>query len=61
MSNRRDMEPTLDFYELRRRHEEYKNSQRQARGETDEPVEDEQPVVAEPEAVLSDVWPSVTS
>ena len=51
MSNRRDMEPTLDFYELRRRHEEYKNSQRQARGETDEPVEDEQPVAAEPEAV----------
>ena len=31
MSNKRDMEPSLDFFELRRRHEEYKNSQRQAK------------------------------
>ena len=29
MSNKRDMEPSLDYFELRRRHEEFKNSQRQ--------------------------------
>ena len=29
MSNKREIEPSLDFYELRRRHEEYKNSQKQ--------------------------------
>ena len=31
MSNKRDIEPSLDFFELRRRHEEYKNSQQKAR------------------------------
>ena len=29
MSNKREIEPSLDYFELRRRHEEYKNSQRQ--------------------------------
>ena len=43
MSNKRDMEPSLDFYELRRRHEEFKNSQRQAKAQPKEaePVEAE--------------------
>ena len=35
MSNRRDIEPSLDYFELKRRHEEYKNSQRQTTGESD--------------------------
>ena len=32
MSNKREIEPSLDYFELRRRHEEYKNSQRQKDG-----------------------------
>ena len=32
MSNRRDIEPSLDYFELRRRHEEYKNSLNGAMG-----------------------------
>ena len=30
MSNRQDNNPSLDYFELRRRHEEYKNRERQA-------------------------------
>ena len=29
MSNKREIEPSLDYFELRRRHEEYKSNQRQ--------------------------------
>ena len=29
MSNKREIEPSLDYFELRRRHEEYKNNQKQ--------------------------------
>ena len=59
MSNKRDMEPSLDFYELRRRHEEFKNSQRQAQAQPKEaePVEAEAAVEAAP---VTETVPSYT-
>ena len=54
MSNKRDMEPSLDFYELRRRHEEFKNSQRQAQAR---PKEAEAAVEAAP---VTETVPSYT-
>jgi hypothetical protein len=44
MSNRREIEPSLDYFELRRRHEEYKNSQKPKNGVEPEPAE--APIVA---------------
>ncbi len=35
MSKNRDTEPALDYFELRRRHEEYKNSLRQAKAKAE--------------------------
>ena len=48
MSYNRDTEPSLDFYELRRRHEEYKNSKRQPKAEPDADAQVEIPAEAEP-------------
>ena len=43
MSNRQDS-PSLDYFELRRRHEEYKNRERQvARDRQDTPREEQAP------------------
>ena len=55
MSNKRDIEPSLDFFELRRRHEEYKNSQRKAQAAAESP-EAETVVEARP---VTEVQPSI--
>ena len=58
MSNRRDIEPSLDYFELRRKHEEYKNSQRQKSAPEVEaaPVAEVAPKAA-PEPVTEPVGP----
>ena len=73
MSKNRDMEPSLDYFELRRRHEEYKNSQRKAKAKPAadaqpaadvqptadvQPLEDTQPVAADVE-IAADAQPAV--
>ena len=49
MSNNWDNEPSLDYYELRRRHEEYKNSLRQVKEKPD--AGDDAPAAGEAEPV----------
>ena len=52
MSNKRDIEPSLDYFELRRRHEEYKNSQRQVKPQpAAEAAEDAEATQSSPEAL----------
>ena len=52
MSNSRDRGPELDYFELRRRHEAYKNRMRSAESQVSEPVEkQEQPTAPEVEIV----------
>ncbi len=62
MSNRQDIEPSLDFYELRRRHEAYKNSKRQTRIEpdADAPVESSEDarIPAEPRPLYEEKTPA---
>ena len=50
MSNRQDNNPSLDYFELRRRHEAYKNRERQADREKGAEERPQKPPVA-PEAV----------
>ena len=57
MSNRREIEPSLDYFELRRRHEEYKNSQKPKDGAEPEPVALAEPAMTEAPVMVAEPAP----
>ena len=60
MSNRQDNNPSLDYFELRRRHEEYKNRERMAVKEKSSATEAPRPKPARPAPAEGEPQPEVS-